>query len=169
MAAFYQALQLGDTGKVFNPIFYVSSSPWNLYDLLTDFMDVHAIPTGPLFLQDFGLDRDKFISADHDEHKITHIERLLDLYPKLPFILIGDSGQADPEIYSTILEKYPTRILAIYIRDIHPEHAAGRARPRRAGAGREITKAPTWICCSCRTRWRRRSTRWPTAGSARDP
>ena len=120
VAAFYQALQLGSTGQVFNPIFYVSSSPWNLYDLLTDFMDVHAIPAGPLFLQDYGLDRNKFISADHDEHKIARIERLLDLYPHLPFILIGDSGQADPEIYSTILEKYPDRILAIYIRDIHP-------------------------------------------------
>ncbi len=123
VAAFYQALQLGASGAIFNPIFYVSSSPWNLYDLLTDFMDVHGIPAGPLFLQDYGLDRDKFISADHEEHKITRIERLLNLYPQLPFILIGDSGQADPEIYSTILEKHPDRILAIYIRDVQPGKA----------------------------------------------
>jgi phosphatidate phosphatase APP1 len=53
VAAFYRALQRGASGGEFNPIFYVSNSPWNLYDLLEDFMDVHGVPAGPLFLRDW--------------------------------------------------------------------------------------------------------------------
>ena len=53
--AFYRALQAGPGGDGYNPVFYVSSSPWNFYDLLTEFMAIHAMPAGPLFLRDYGL------------------------------------------------------------------------------------------------------------------
>ena len=43
---FYEALQRGAEGRDLNPIFYVSSSPWNIYDLLEDFLDVHGVPAG---------------------------------------------------------------------------------------------------------------------------
>ena len=54
------------------------------------------------------------------------IREILDLYPSLPFILIGDNSQQDPEIYRAILGRYPGRILAIYIRnvDANPERSA---------------------------------------------
>ena len=46
VAGFYQALQRGRDGEAYNPVFYVSNSPWNLYDLLEDFLDVQGIPRG---------------------------------------------------------------------------------------------------------------------------
>ena len=115
----YQALTQG--GKVQRPIFYVSSSPWNLYDFLVDFMRINQIPLGPLFLRDWGLHADGM--KDHKEHKTSSILSLMDMYPNLNFILIGDSGQKDPEAFSTILAEKPTRIKAIYIRDVSSEEA----------------------------------------------
>lgn len=119
VAAFYRALSRG-TGHA-NPIFYLSSSPWNLYDLLVDFMEIHEIPRGPLLLRDLGIDKEKFITSGHFAHKRGQIDRLLRTYPSLSFILIGDSGQHDPEIFETVVEDYPDRILAIYIRDVSSE------------------------------------------------
>ena len=118
VAAFYRALQQGVKGRSHNPIFYVSSSPWNLYDLLIDFMDAHGVPRGPLFLRDFGLDPDKFIQSSHQQHKLAQINALLETYANMPFILIGDSGQQDPEIYCQVAREKPGRIRAIYIRNV---------------------------------------------------
>lgn len=122
IGAFYRALQY-DQGERTNPIWYVSSSPWNIYELLVEFMQVQDIPVGPLFLKDFGIDRDKFIRAGHTDYKINRIERVLQTYPDLPFILVGDSGQKDPEVYHSVVEKYPDQIAAVYIRDVSPARA----------------------------------------------
>ncbi|MGZ8901224.1 MAG: App1 family protein [Limisphaerales bacterium] len=121
VAAFYRALQRGTNDTEFNPIFYVSSGPWNLYDLLIDFMELNEIPVGPIMLQDYGLAEKQLFSASHRDHKLAQIRKLLETYPDLPFVLIGDSGQHDPEIYRKVLEEVPTRIKAIYIRDVTGE------------------------------------------------
>ncbi len=121
VAEFYKALQLGRNGKRNNPFFYVSSSPWNMYDLLTDFMDFNDIPAGPVLLRDFGLN-ESFISGDYMGHKFKTIAQILDTYPKLNFILAGDSGEQDPPIYYEVVKRYPGRIISIYIRDV----AAGK-------------------------------------------
>lgn len=118
VSEFYKALQLGRNGKRNNPFFYVSSSPWNMYDLLKDFLDLNQIPEGPLLLRDFGLQDNKFISSGHMGHKFKEIENILLTYPLLNFVLLGDSGQEDPKIYREVVRKYPERILAIYIRDV---------------------------------------------------
>jgi len=121
VAAFYDALRRGSVEGVFNPMYYVSSSPWNLYDLIIDFFVVRGIPLGPLFLIDRGIDRDKLIAPSHHDHKMAAIQTLLDTHPNLPFILIGDSTQKDPEIYYEAVQKNPGRILTIYIRDVTGE------------------------------------------------
>lgn len=113
VASFYHQLHQDK-----NPMFYVSSSPWNLYDVLIEFLDVNAIPLGPLLLRDWGMSASEGLPTGHASHKVQLIKQILDTYPALPFILIGDSGQEDPEIYSEIVEEYPKRILAIYIRDV---------------------------------------------------
>jgi len=110
---FYSALHQG-----VNPLFYVSSSPWNLYDFLVDFMQLNKLITGPLFLRDFGVDQSKFIAGPHTTHKLDQIRKILSTYPDLPFILIGDSGQDDPEIYATVVNEFPEQILSCYIRDV---------------------------------------------------
>lgn len=115
VAAFYRALHDGKAPAPKNPIFYVSSSPWNLYDVIADFLDVHEIPVGPLLLRDWDLTT---VLASHTQHKSKIIHEILDAYPWMKFILVGDSSQEDPEIYSAIVAEYPSRILAVYIRDV---------------------------------------------------
>lgn len=117
IAAFYRALHDGASGAEANPIFYVSNGPWNLYGLLIEFFKLNEIPLGPLFLRDFG-PHILFPSKPHMRHKVAHIERILEAYPHLPFILIGDSGERDPEIYAEITTRYASRIRAIYIRSV---------------------------------------------------
>ncbi|RYD65333.1 MAG: DUF2183 domain-containing protein, partial [Verrucomicrobiaceae bacterium] len=121
VASLYHALQQGHGKRPINPLFYISSSPWNLHDLLVDFLRLNEIPPGPLLLRDVGLDRTKFIKEPGHGHKEAKALSLLDAYPALPFVLVGDSGQEDPSIYASVAEKRPGRVLAIYIRDVDPE------------------------------------------------
>jgi phosphatidate phosphatase APP1 len=121
VAALYQVLQRGVDGIPLNPIFYISSSPWNLHDLLTDFIRLNDIPPGPLLLHDLGLDHTRFIKEKGHNHKLEIALSLLDAYPYFPFILIGDSGQEDPAIYSQMTRLRPGRITSIYIRDVDPD------------------------------------------------
>ena len=116
-ADFYHKLHRGQSGKNANPIFYVSHSPWNLYRYLELFLRQHNFPKGPILLRNFSnLLRKK--SQDEKPQKQKEILNLLNTYPSLPFILIGDSGEHDPDIYMEIAEEYPDRILAIYLRSV---------------------------------------------------
>lgn len=107
-------------GGVDNEFFYVSSSEWNLYDFLNDFMAFNRLPNGVFLLQDIksGL-RDIFRSGGGShQHKYHKIKMLLEVYPQSKFLLVGDSGQRDPFIYQQIAEEHPDRIQKIYIRDV---------------------------------------------------
>jgi phosphatidate phosphatase APP1 len=74
-------------------------------------------------LRDWGMNAGETLATRHAGHKLGAIRRILDLFPALPFILIGDSGQEDPEIYHRVVHDYPDRIQAVYIRNVtpHPE------------------------------------------------
>src|SRR5436305_9913766 len=78
VAAFYRALERGARGTTANPIFYVSSSPWNLYDLIADFLDAQRIPIGPMLLRDWDIGRDLLRTRDR---KLTQIRQILTTYP----------------------------------------------------------------------------------------
>lgn len=114
VAELYQALHKNAQ----NPLYFVSSSPWNLYDLLTDFFAYQSIPKAPLFLVDYGISAEQLIKPGHGTHKFEQINKILNMSPELNFVLIGDSGQHDPEIYRDVIKRHPGRILAAYIRDV---------------------------------------------------
>lgn len=118
---FYTALEKGTGDHEANPFFYLSSSPWNLHDVLVDFLEHNGIPVGPLLLKDWGLPDRSAPRPTHREHKLARIEHLLGVYPGLPFILIGDNGQEDPAIYAETVERNPGRILGVYVRETEPD------------------------------------------------
>ena len=118
LAPFYRALHGGAGGADGNPVFYVSSSPWNLYDLFERFLVLHDIPLGPIVLRPVGIGAGHWPGGSHKENKLMQIDRILSTYPHLPFILVGDSGQHDAEIYAETAERHPGRVLGIYIRDV---------------------------------------------------
>jgi len=124
VAAFYRALHQGRSSSP-NPFFYVSKSPWNLYAPLVEYFAHQGLPAGPLLLRDFGWRMKK-------DHKEEAIAAILDTYPRLPFLLVGDSGERDPEIYAGIVRRFPRRIRAIYIRSVRPAEERMRAVDRLA-------------------------------------
>jgi len=130
VAAFYRALERGAAGDEANPIFYLSSSPWNLFDVIAEFLDVQRLPAGPILLRDWDMSLDVLGRGRLARFKQRHLAELLALYPSLPFILVGDTSQHDPEIYAEAVHAHPRRVLAVYIRDVsrHPERSASLGR-----------------------------------------
>lgn len=121
-ADFYTKLQQGMSGNECNPIFYVSHSPWNLYRYLELFLNANNFPKGPILLRDFVNPLTKIFKpkqTGEKPEKQKEIINILRTYPKMPFILIGDSGEHDPDIYIEIAEQHPERILAIYMRSVN--------------------------------------------------
>ncbi len=114
---FYHLLHQGKTGVEANPMFYVSHSPWNLYRYLEYFLKKNNFPKGPIILRNFPKPFSKK-SKDEKPQKQKEILNILEAYPSLKFVLIGDSGEHDPDIYMEIAEAYPDRILAIYLRSV---------------------------------------------------
>ena len=128
------------------PIFYVSSSPWNLYGFITEFMELNGIPHGPMFLKDYGIDDAKFIAGGHGTHKIAAIERILAFYPDYRFLLIGDNGQQDVEVYARVVRDFPQNVAAVFIRDV-----SGSCRDGENGrllAGIEAAGVPVYCGAS---------------------
>jgi phosphatidate phosphatase APP1 len=124
----YRGLARGMGGRPESTFFYVSSSPWNLYDMLVQFLQMRGFPRGPLFLTDW---RPGPLSSgagtENPGHKRARIRRLIDSYPELTFLLIGDDGEADPVIYQEFLRSDRDRVRAALVRSVTGE-AGRRAR-----------------------------------------
>jgi phosphatidate phosphatase APP1 len=103
-----------------NPVFYVSSSPWNLHAFLVAFLRHRDFPLGPVLL------RDLLGTSSGREPKDVRIREILELHPQLRFVLVGDSGEEDPQIYADIVRTHPDRFLAVYIREVRLDPGDGR-------------------------------------------
>lgn len=99
-----------------NPIFFVSSSPWNLHGFLDTIFARHGLPEAPKFLRDYGLSETQFITGTHGDHKGSAIDRILAANPALPFVLIGDTGQHDAEVYRDAVLRHPGRVTHVILR-----------------------------------------------------
>jgi phosphatidate phosphatase APP1 len=120
VAEFYGRLGGGNLGDRMpasrRPFFYVSSSPWNLFDYLVAFQKAHSLPQGPLLLRNWGLNRATLGHGSHGAHKADAIRALTEFYPNLRFALIGDDTQADAIAYADAVRAHPGRIAAVFIR-----------------------------------------------------
>jgi len=118
MAAYYRALaQVPDTR-----FHYLSASPIQLYPALADFVRDNDFPAGSMHLRESTTWRTLIPGAeDSRAHKLGVIDRLLTEFPQRRFVLVGDSGEADPEIYAQVYRANPQRIDSIVIRDVTDE------------------------------------------------
>lgn len=139
LAALHRAFFEGKTGREMNPIFYVSSGPWNLYDLLTQFFNLRDIPVGPvLFPRHWGLTPQEMLPTHDGAFKAAVIRQMLDFYPDLPFILLGDSSQEDPEVFADLACQNPRRIPVVYICNVSHDSQRSEALQRLASRLREM-------------------------------
>ncbi len=142
--AFYRALHDGAGGDERNPMLYVSRGPWGIYDILDAFFRAHDIPVGPiLFLREWGVHWTSPLPRRATEHKRELIDNMLALYRDLPFVLIGDSGQHDPEVYRRIIADHPGRVLAVYIRNV--SKSGSRAREIEAMAAEVVREGSSLV------------------------
>lgn len=139
-SAFFRAMSGYEPGgEFFNPVFYVSNSPWNLYDLINDFLAFNHLPKGPLLLRDLSVPAEPR-SDEYRGHKYENIARIFRIYPQLNFVLIGDSGERDTDIYLEITQNFPGRVKAIYIRDVQHRSRTKRVRDLILNSGRTEVK-----------------------------
>ena len=115
MPKFYRELE--EQGAYFH---YISASPWQLYPSLKRFMDAHY-PKGSISLRHFRVTDSSFIRFFRSsmDYKINTIGDIIERYPQHEFMLIGDSGENDPEVYATIFRRYPQNIKKILIRIVN--------------------------------------------------
>ena len=96
---------------------YVSNAPWQLYPVLVDFFAKAGLPKGSFHLKQYtGMLQGIFEPVA--ERKKGTLERIMTDFPERQFVLVGDSGEADLELYTEILLSYPGRILGVFIRDV---------------------------------------------------
>lgn len=118
------ARQARETRGVDVQFHYLSSSPLQLLPLLTQFLSDAHFPPGTLMLRESTSWRSLLPGeGDSEAHKHAQLRRLLTTFPKRQFVLIGDSGEADPEIYAEVARQYPRQVRAIFIRDVTGEKA----------------------------------------------
>jgi phosphatidate phosphatase APP1 len=96
---------------------YISNSPWQLYPLLKSFFTESGLPPGSFHLKQYsGMLQGIFEPAA--ERKKGTLERVIKDFPNRKWVLVGDSGEADLEVYTEIAERWPNKVLAVCIRDV---------------------------------------------------
>jgi phosphatidate phosphatase APP1 len=103
---------------------------------LVDFLEKEGFPDGTLHLKVFRLRDSRLwrrIGVKH-ESKSKAIETILQSFPRRRFVLVGDSGERDPEIYGAVARNHPHQVVRIWIRDV-TGHSAESARFKKAFRG----------------------------------
>lgn len=104
---------------------YVSASPWQLYEALSEFLLANDFPAGTTHMKQIRVKDESIrdLLASPEEYKLQIIEPLLITFPQRKFILVGDSGEKDPEVYGILARRHPTQIIGIFIRDVTGENS----------------------------------------------
>jgi phosphatidate phosphatase APP1 len=129
MAVLYERLVNANPGA---PVLYLSTGAWNVAPALTRFLSRHLYPAGPLLLTDWGPQKDRIFRSGR-QHKLAALDRLVTEFPWVRWLLVGDDGQHDPEIYAEFAAKHPDRVAAVAIRHLSPTQtvlAGGLPSPR---------------------------------------
>lgn len=102
-----------------NPVAFVSGSPWLFYRRTMQKLHQDGFPEGtPLILKH--LTREP---TDQVKYKVPHILEIMDSLPKVEWLLFGDSGEFDPEVYTAVYKQYPDRVKGIFIHFVTDDQA----------------------------------------------
>ena len=101
-------------------IHFASSSPWQLYEPIDKFLTANGFPARSLSLKYFRFKDTTLLNLFRKgtETKPAQIQPILQAFPNRRFVLVGDSGQEDPEVYAAMMKKFPSQVVRIYIRNV---------------------------------------------------
>jgi phosphatidate phosphatase APP1 len=128
MAVLYERLVRAHPGL---PVIYLSTGAWNVVPTLSRFLSRNLYPRGTLLLTDWGPTHDRWFRSGVD-HKRTNLERLAAEFPRVRWLLVGDDGQHDPQIYGDFADAHPEHVAAVAIRQLTTGQAVlagGRSEP----------------------------------------
>lgn len=133
MAVLYERLVRAHPGA---PVIYLSTGAWNVAPTLTRFLSRNLYPAGPLLLTDWGPTHDRWFRSGR-EHKVENLRRLANEFPDIRWLLVGDDGQHDEELYARFAAEHPERVAAVAIRRLSAGEAVlagGRTKAEQHGA-----------------------------------
>lgn len=145
MATLYDAvLRAGDDV----PVVYLSTGPWNVAPVLEDFLARHGYPPGPLLMTDWGPTAEGWFRSGQ-QHKRHELARLVHELPQVQWLLVGDDGQHDPQLYAEAAAAHPEHVLAVAIRELSPAEQVRThgtpeplPQPSAPAPGHEEVRAP---------------------------
>lgn len=127
------------------PFLYISTGAWNVAPTLRRFLTRNAYPPGALLLTDWGPTTERWFRSGV-QHKVQNLQRLVTDFPHVRWVLIGDDGQHDPQIYSGFARRHPDSVAAIVIRNLSPTEAVLAAGARvTEDATVTVPEGTVWI------------------------
>lgn len=127
------------------PFMYLSTGAWNVTPTLRRFLHRNGYPKGTFLLTDWGPTPDRWFRSG-SQHKVNTLKSLAAEFPNIRWILIGDDGQRDPEIYNGFAVRYPQNVEAILIRNLtFGESVLSSGRVWGDNRARDITKGDLWL------------------------
>ncbi|QIG40580.1 DUF2183 domain-containing protein [Microbacterium sp. 4R-513] len=104
------------------PVVYLSTGAWNVAPTLIRFLRRHLFPPGAILLTDWGPTHDRWFRSGK-AHKLSNLRRLAKEFPDVKWLLIGDDGQHDDEIYTTFASENPANVVGVALRRLSPAEA----------------------------------------------
>jgi phosphatidate phosphatase APP1 len=134
MAVLYERLMNTHPGA---PVIYLSTGAWNVAPTLSRFLERNLYPEGALLLTDWGPTPDRLFRSG-PQHKRASLARLAEEFPQLKWLLVGDDGQHDEELYGDFAGEHPESVAAVAIRQLSTSEAVlagGRSHSRPVETG----------------------------------
>ncbi len=131
MAALYAGTLAVNADPAASPLFYLSASPRQLHGAISAFLERNRFPPGVLMTRKITDDKTGDPWLDTMRYKIGRIEDILARVADVRFVLVGDDGEHDPEVYDWIRRHHPDRIEAIWIRQVNPDPKRPRLPAQR--------------------------------------
>jgi phosphatidate phosphatase APP1 len=115
---------------------YVSNSPWQLYPVISKYFELAGLPPGSFHLKQYSGMLQGIFEPVAERKKVT-LDKIARDFPERNFILIGDSGEADLEVYTDFVLENPGRVVAVFIRDVTTTDSPGFFDPSTGSSSGE--------------------------------